>query len=524
VLGAISYLVAHRDRVVSVAELLRELGSGGASARPSAVHWTLHRARQALEQTSRTGPIRTVRGRGYRFVETVQLDAAEWTNVGPMTPPTPTANEDTALRFLRACGAGGIAHPGGTLLEHLLRTARRLEGWGASPALVAAGLLHAAYGTHGFPTALLPLERREELAVLIGPEAEAIVYAYGSADRTCGAAASPDAIDLRDRFTGALYTPSAPLSRAFAELTCANELDVLAHADGLDEESTRSLFDLLLACRPQASPAAREAVDAALHSRGRSATGSRPRPDEVLAYRQAGTRGPTVVLVHGGAGPELTWSRQEVLSTQFRLVIPWRRGFGPSAPSERQDWELDARDLLRWMPAGAHVVAHSYGGLAATVAAARAPGRFASLTLIEPPLWAVAELDPEVQRLARLARAFSSGDDEGARARFLELAAMPETHPDTARASRLARALREPGEARPDFAALRAAGLAVLVVSGAHDAGIERVCDALASAANGERVVIPGAGHAVQRRPSFNDRLVSFVTSAASRATAPAPV
>jgi pimeloyl-ACP methyl ester carboxylesterase len=207
-----------------------------------------------------------------------------------------------------------------------------------------------------------------------------------------------------------------------------------------------------------------------------------------------------------------------VLSTEFRVLIPWRRGFGPSAASERPDWEVDARDLLRWMPAGAHVVAHSYGGVAAAVAAALAPTRFASLALIEPPLWAAAEHDPEVQRLAALARAFFRGGDAVARARFLEIASMPEHHPDTARAMRLGLALRDPGEARPDFTALRASRLAVWVVSGAHHLGIERVCDALAAATNGERLAIPGAGHAVQRSPSFNDRLTSFVISAAPKA------
>jgi hypothetical protein len=103
------------------------------------------------------------------------------------------------------------------------------------------------------------------------------------------------------------------------------------------------------------------------------------------------------------------------------------------------------------------------------------------------------------------------------RARFLELASMPEDHPDTARATRLARTMREPGEAKPDFAALRAARMAVLVVSGGHDSGIEHVCDTLAATTNAQRLVTPGAGHAVQRSSSFNDHLTSFIFSLAAR-------
>jgi pimeloyl-ACP methyl ester carboxylesterase len=432
---------------------------------------------------------------------------------------------DPILEFLRARGADRIAHPGGTLFEHLRRTARTLESWGASPALVAAGLCHAAYGTDGFPTALLPVHAREEATALIGPEAETIVYLYCSSDRGHGVFASREAIDIRDRFTGARYVPSEPMLRAVVDLTCANELDVLGHADGMSRDDATRILDFLLTCRAHASPAARDAVETlARANRPHAPKGSgRTGNDRALAYRAEGTDGPTLVLVHGGAGPELTWSRQEPLSSGFRLLIPWRRGFGASAAGERQDWEADAQDLLRWIPDGIHLVAHSYGGVGAAVAASLAPARFASVTLVEPPLWFLVEDEPAVQRVVRLARAFSSGEDPEARARFLELAGLPRDHPDTARAARLARSMRDPGEARPDFTPLRAARLPVLIASGAHDAGIERVCDALADATGGQRFVAAGAGHAVQRLPSFNERLVSLVlaTRSCSRRASP---
>ena len=59
-----------------------------------------------------------------------------------------------AMACLAERGAAQVAHPGGNLLEHLARTAARLQSWGAAPELVAAGACHAAYGTAGFPSAL----------------------------------------------------------------------------------------------------------------------------------------------------------------------------------------------------------------------------------------------------------------------------------------------------------------------------------------------------------------------------------
>ncbi|MFD9478545.1 DUF6817 domain-containing protein [Streptomyces nojiriensis] len=134
---------------------------------------------------------------------------------------------DRAVAWLRELGAQEIAHPGGTLLAHLERVQGVLASWGARPALRRAGLCHAFYGTDGFPTALLPLARRAELAAVIGDEAEAIVYGYAACDRAasyptlaCGEAA------FRDRFTGRVHSPALELRRDLAELSAANELDI----------------------------------------------------------------------------------------------------------------------------------------------------------------------------------------------------------------------------------------------------------------------------------------------------------
>ncbi|MEU5049348.1 DUF6817 domain-containing protein [Streptomyces sp. NPDC021096] len=135
------------------------------------------------------------------------------------------------MTLLRRLGAEGIAHPGGTLLAHLQRVQAQLATWKARPALQLAGLCHALYGTDGFPTALLPLDRRTDLAAVIGPEAEAVVYLYASCDRkaTYPAFARADAV-FHDRFTGRTHPVEPQPRRDFAELSAANELD-LARTD-----------------------------------------------------------------------------------------------------------------------------------------------------------------------------------------------------------------------------------------------------------------------------------------------------
>jgi pimeloyl-ACP methyl ester carboxylesterase len=233
--------------------------------------------------------------------------------------------------------------------------------------------------------------------------------------------------------------------------------------------------------------------------------------------------GEPLLLVHGGVNRDETWRPQEALAQRWRLIVPARRGYPPSPPSERQDFEVDAldvADLLADEPA--HCVGFSYGGVGLALAAAADPSRFLSLTLIEPALFAVALDRREVQELLTLAQAYT-GDDpaarERARASFEEVARIRfPGHPEQERAfeeaRRLAPGLRPPWEARPDLAAIAAAGVPSLVVSGDHHPAIEAVCDALADGLGAERARLAGRGHAVQHVPGFNDVLERFLRGA----------
>ena len=75
---------------------------------------------------------------------------------------------------------------------------------------------------------------------------------------------------------------------------------------------------------------------------------------------------------------------------------------------------------------------------------------------------------------------------------------------------------RGPWEASIPLATLAAAGFPKLVVSGAHHAAFDAICDALERELPAERLVLPGFGHTVQLHPEFNAALVDFVERASA--------
>ena len=165
------------------------------------------------------------------------------------------------LEFLLSRGAGRLPHPGGTLHEHLRRVGALLADWGADKDLQAAGLCHACYGTDGFGEALMPLSERPVLADLIGARAEWLVYVYGSCDRGAvyPALARPGPVPFRDRFTGRTYRLPAEDARAFAELTAANELDVVRYNPDLAARHGAALRRLFAGARARLTEAAAQA-------------------------------------------------------------------------------------------------------------------------------------------------------------------------------------------------------------------------------------------------------------------------
>lgn len=140
---------------------------------------------------------------------------------------------DQSVDLLVSLGAAEKKHPGGTLLEHLLRIEKMLGEWGANQDVRMAGLLHALFAPDGSPDPLytmLELSHRERIASIIGPEAEDLVYFYGACDReyTYPRLAEP-ADQWRDRFTNEVRTPTTARLRDLMEITAANEVDICSH-------------------------------------------------------------------------------------------------------------------------------------------------------------------------------------------------------------------------------------------------------------------------------------------------------
>ncbi|GAA4063542.1 DUF6817 domain-containing protein [Actinomadura miaoliensis] len=167
-----------------------------------------------------------------------------------------------ATELLLARGADEIRHPGGTLFEHLRRVHATLDAWGARPELRLAGLCHAFYGTDGFAVPLGGIDRRPELAEVIGDEAERLVHLYARCDRarTYPGLGEPGGLFV-DRFSGTPLVLSPGERRDFAELTVANELDVLRYAGGeADPSQFAPLLELFTSWGPLLSAPARRAV------------------------------------------------------------------------------------------------------------------------------------------------------------------------------------------------------------------------------------------------------------------------
>ncbi len=236
--------------------------------------------------------------------------------------------------------------------------------------------------------------------------------------------------------------------------------------------------------------------------------------------------GPPVVFVHGAVLGRVAWDEQRPLADRWTLHLVDRPGYGDSPSVERVDFAVDARlvaGLLAELPDGTHLVGSSYGGVVSLLAAAEAPERVRSLTVVEPPAFGVARDDPVVSRFVADAeglRADESRDPRAVLAGFLALVGsnlkLPEVlPPDLERGARLLRVERYPWEADVPLAALAAAAFPKFVVSGGHHAAFDAVCDVLERRLGAERAVITGAGHSVQRAGApFNERLEAFLRSA----------
>jgi pimeloyl-ACP methyl ester carboxylesterase len=231
-------------------------------------------------------------------------------------------------------------------------------------------------------------------------------------------------------------------------------------------------------------------------------------------------KGPRLLFVHGSVlNGEATWNAQRPLAERFELVVPNRRGFPPGPDVERVDFADEAVWLERFLEPDTHLVGHSYGGVISLLAAARRPQLLRSLTVIEPPAFGIARGNPAVEEfVAGAERLWGDGPrDPGAFLRaFLRSVGAPEPPgqltPALLQGARTLMVERPPWEADIPLDELAAAPFPKLVVSGAHSAAFDAVCDVLEERLGALRAVLPGAGHGPQRLGEpFNELLASFV-------------
>jgi pimeloyl-ACP methyl ester carboxylesterase len=227
-----------------------------------------------------------------------------------------------------------------------------------------------------------------------------------------------------------------------------------------------------------------------------------------------------ILFVHGSVvNGDLTWSGQKPLADRFDLVIPNRRGFPPGPDVEHVDYEDEAAWLEQFVEPGTHLVGHSYGAVVSLFAAVRYADRLQSLTVVEPPAFGIAAGNPVVDEfIARSERVWTErGDDPSEFLRtFLQSvgSSIPpgDFSPALLQGARTLAVERYPWTAEPPLDELAATPFPKLVVSGAHNAAFDAVCDALEERLRATRAVLPGAGHSVPRLGEpFNELLAAFI-------------
>jgi pimeloyl-ACP methyl ester carboxylesterase len=236
---------------------------------------------------------------------------------------------------------------------------------------------------------------------------------------------------------------------------------------------------------------------------------------------------PRILFVHGSvANGDLTWAAQRPLAERFELVIPNRRGFPPGPDVESVDFEDEARWLDAWITPGTHLVGHSYGGVVCLYAAAWSADRLRSLCVIEPPALGIVEDGRADDFIARSESLWTDGprDAAGFLRAFMTAVGLPapsNPSPELLQGARTLMVERYPWTARPPLDEITAPAL---VVSGAHSAAFDAVCDVLESRLHAQRAVLPGRAHSPQLLGEpFNDLLAAFVERVERAASSAAP-
>lgn len=138
------------------------------------------------------------------------------------------ATLDTHVAYLTAAGTGDSAHSTDSLLNHLIATQSIVKDWGCRQALCDAALFHSVYGTDTYLDQTLALDRRSEVAALIGPEAEHLVFLFCTKDRPSyleAVDALPSVVPMVNRLEGGTMRLAPSDLLDIVQIEAANALE-----------------------------------------------------------------------------------------------------------------------------------------------------------------------------------------------------------------------------------------------------------------------------------------------------------
>ncbi|WP_367048118.1 alpha/beta fold hydrolase [Streptomyces sp. Je 1-332] len=199
----------------------------------------------------------------------------------------------------------------------------------------------------------------------------------------------------------------------------------------------------------------------------------------VTVWDETGGEAAPAVFAHNiftwGSDEAYGFAAQRPLSDRNRLLLVDRRGYGRSPDTDRSDFDTDADDLVQLLEqqdAGAHLVGHGNGGLAAMLAAGRRPDLVRSLTLIQPSAFSAAAGHPVVKAMLDRVHDSAGLPDSVTPEQYLRASTeglgmtMPDPTPQRLRAVATSMRERPVWEATVPLEPLRAAPWPTLVICG----------------------------------------------------------
>lgn len=221
-----------------------------------------------------------------------------------------------------------------------------------------------------------------------------------------------------------------------------------------------------------------------------------------------------VVFVHGSgrAGAD-NWPVRQIKKWKRVSRYPYRPGWGPNDAPVPTDMaaeqalivdEIEAASASAGVaPAKAHLVAHSSGAVAASLVAASRPDLVASLTLIEPALYALARGNEAIEaHVSALEPVYARANELDAGAFIVEFftalgqeGAKPPTTPETQLAAERWRLMAPMWEFEVPEQTF--ASTPTLVVTGGWNAEYEAIAERLVEL-GAERAQIKNGGHRPQ--------------------------